>query len=144
MADFQPIRVREKRRPMAEINVVPYIDVTLVLLVVFMITAPMLTQGVQVELPKVDAKAISVKNEEPLILGVRKDGKYLINIGEKENTLRTQSQVISMVKKVLKSQPETLVLLGGDADVAYGKVVGLLAALQNAGLLNSLLKLFGK
>ena len=136
MAGAEPIRVRNKRKPVAEINVVPYIDVMLVLLVVFMITAPMLTQGVQVELPKVDAKPISIKNEEPLILSVRKDGQYLVNLGDNNHTLKTQSQVVEQVKKILKQKPDTLVLLEGDKDVGYGKVVALLAALQGEGLEN--------
>jgi len=76
-------RVRKKRKPMAEINVVPYIDVMLVLMVVFMITAPLLTEGINIELPKLTAKPVKVDEQQALVVSIKADGSYYLNLGEK-------------------------------------------------------------
>ncbi len=128
---------REKRRPIAEMNVVPYIDVMLVLMVIFMITAPVLSQGVKVDLPKVATAPLkSSKNKEPLIVSIKKNGEYIIERGRNEDKAANLEFVHKYVKKVLQQQPATEVLVRGDEAVAYGKVIKLMAALQSAGVAN--------
>ena len=123
-----------RRRPMSEINVVPYIDVMLVLLVVFMITAPMLAQGVHVDLPDASAPAIDVKKTEPVIVSVRRDGTYHVAIGESQEAAVPLRDIVTRVAAVKKQHPDALVLVQGDDAVPYGRVVTLMAALQKAGV----------
>ena len=123
-----------KHRLSSDINVVPYIDVMLVLLVIFMVTAPMLTQGVKVDLPKVSSAPIDVAKEEPLIISIKKNGLLYMNLGKNEETAKSLDTIIESVRKVLKAKPNTSVLVWGDAAVAYGKVVGLMGKLQTAGV----------
>ncbi len=128
---------REKRRPIAEMNVVPYIDVMLVLMVIFMITAPVLSQGVKVDLPKVATAPLkSPKNSEPLIVSIKKNGQYIIERGRSEDKAANLEAVQKYVGKILKLQPTTEVLVRGDEAVAYGKVIKLMATLQSAGVAN--------
>ena len=126
---------RQRRKPMSDINVVPYIDVMLVLLIIFMITAPMLTQGVQVDLPQASANPIepSKDNSEPLIVSVDALGLYYIGIGNKQDKAITLNQLRSMVSTVLTRSPNTPVMVKGDRAVDYGSVVTLMALLQDAG-----------
>ncbi|MFP5349681.1 MAG: protein TolR [Gammaproteobacteria bacterium] len=124
---MQPYRQR-RRRLMSEINVVPYIDVTLVLLVIFMITAPLLTQGVQVDLPQSSAKPIDVQDRETLVVTVDRQGRYYLDdrrIGADE--LRRK------VAAILRARPKTPVVIRGDRNVSYGQVVKAMALLQSAG-----------
>lgn len=130
MAAFGP---KIKKKPMAEINVVPYIDVMLVLLVVFMVTAPMLMQGVKVDLPQAPSAPIDDKDDEPLIVSVDKDGNYYIELGGKPKEGKPLEQITTMVTKVLGEKPDTPVLVWGDTAVSYGVVVSLMTQLQNAG-----------
>ncbi len=123
---------RKKRKPMAEMNVVPYIDVMLVLLIVFMVAAPLLMQGVQVELPKAPAEPMGEQNDEPLIVSVKADGTLYLNVGDQEKA-RPLDDITERVRKVMKQKPETKVLVWGDQAVRYGEVVTLMAALQSAG-----------
>ncbi len=124
---------RGKRRTMAEINVVPYIDVMLVLLVIFMITAPLLTQGVQVELPKAAAEPLSADTKEPLVVTVNKQGNYFVNIGDEQEKPIDHELLVARVAAVLRNQPGTPVMVRADKDVNYGKVVVAMALLQKAG-----------
>lgn len=125
---------RQKRRPIAEMNVVPYIDVMLVLLVIFMITAPVLTQGVKVDLPKVASEPIKPKkNEEPLIVTIKANGQYIIERGRDEDKAVNLEFVQKYVSKILAQQSNTEVMVRGDQSVAYGKVIDLMATLQAAG-----------
>ena len=123
---------RKKRKPMAEMNVVPYIDVMLVLLIVFMVAAPLLLQGVQVELPKAPAEPMGEQNDEPLIVSVKADGTLYLNVGDQDKA-RPLDDITERVRKVMKQKPETKVLVWGDQAVRYGEVVTLMAALQSAG-----------
>jgi len=122
-----------KRKPMAEINVVPYIDVMLVLLVVFMVTAPLLMQGVKVDLPQAPSTPIDNKDDEPLIVSVRPDGTYYLNLGGEQEAARPLEDVTATVAKVLRQKPQTPVLVWGDTKTEYGLVVALMTALQGAG-----------
>jgi biopolymer transport protein TolR len=120
---------------MAEINVVPYIDVMLVLLIIFMVTAPMIMQGVQVELPHAKAKPVPPTDDKPLIVSIKADSTYYIDLGTKEQAQASASlaDIAERVGKVLSAKPETKVFIWGDRQVPYGNVVALMAALQNAG-----------
>ena len=124
---------RHKRRLVAEINVVPYIDVMLVLLIVFMVTAPLLMQGVKVELPQAPSAPLENKDQEPLIVSIKADGSYYLDLGNGKNIQETLPAIIEKVTKVLRQQPKTPVLVWGDARVNYGEVVTLMSELQNAG-----------
>lgn len=126
-------RQRQRRAPMAEINVVPYIDVMLVLLVIFMITAPLLSQGVDVELPKANAKPMETKTEEPLVVSVDVKGNYYLNVGGKDESIVDNDELSRRVESVLRRQPETQVMVRGDTAVDYGRVVELMVLLQKAG-----------
>ena len=125
---------RQRRKPMAEINVVPYIDVMLVLLIIFMITAPMLTQGVQVDLPQASANPVepSDDNSEPLIVSVDAQGLFYVGIGDKQDDPIGSDALRSKVSAVLGRSPNTPVMVKGDAAVDYGRVVALMALLQDA------------
>ena len=129
-------RQRQRRAPMAEINVVPYIDVMLVLLVIFMITAPLLSQGVDVELPKADSKPLEKESQEPLIVSVDRKGNYYINVGGKDDEPVSGDDLGKRVAIVLRRQPQTPVMVRGDTMVDYGRVVELMVLLQKAGAPN--------
>ncbi len=123
----------KKRKPMAEINVVPYIDVMLVLLVVFMITAPLLMQGVEVDLPQAPSEPLDSEKDEPLIVSVKQDGSFYLNLGQDQNSPKPMTQIQDIVGKVLREKPQTPVLVWGDHRVPYGEVVGVMTSLQAAG-----------
>lgn len=123
-----------KRRAVAEINVVPYIDVMLVLLVIFMITAPLLEQGVEIDLPQANANPLSPDQREPVVLTVSKTGKYYLNVGEHIEKPIDEDVLVHRVAAVLKYQPETPVLVRGDKNVNYGSVTNAMVLLQTAGV----------
>lgn len=126
---------RRKRRQMAEINVVPYIDVMLVLLVIFMITAPLLRTGVDIDLPDAAATVISDtdQSDEPLILTVDKDGAWYLNDGEKVDEKMEPAEVQAFATAALLHNPNRQVLVAGDTAVEYGAVMKAMVALQLAG-----------
>jgi len=124
---------RKKHRLVAEINVVPYIDVMLVLLIVFMVTAPLLMQGVKVELPEAPSAPLEDKDQEPLIVSVKADGTYYLDLGNGKNEQQSLDVIVEKVKKVMGVQPKTPVLVWGDTSVDYGTVVKLMSQLQGAG-----------
>ncbi len=124
----------KKRRAVAEINVVPYIDVMLVLLIIFMITAPIVQQGVTVELPKLSANSLPPEEQEPVILTVSKTGEYYLNVGDDLKKPVTDDVVIQRVTLVLKQKPQIPVLVRGDKDVDYGAVTTAMVLLQSAGV----------
>jgi biopolymer transport protein TolR len=126
-------RQKNRRRPMSEINVVPYIDVMLVLLVIFMITAPLLTQGVKVELPQADAQPLPNEVDEPLVVTVSRVGDMYIDIGEGKDRPIEPHDLVERVKIVLQHKPKTPIMVRGDAGVAYGRVVEAMVLLQAGG-----------
>ena len=131
-----PFNRAGRRRPMGEINVVPFIDVMLVLLVIFMITAPMLTQGVQVDLPQVTSEPIQeTEDRDPIVVSVDKDGQYYISLGGDESSV-SLDEVSERVIILLDRQPGTPVMVRGDRNVPYGQVVTLMSTLQTAGVSN--------
>ena len=121
---------------MAEINVVPYIDVMLVLLIIFMITAPLLTQGVKVDLPVADAEPIQADDKEPVIVSVNAKGELFIDVGEGKNSPVDEETLMTRVAAVLKYQPGTPILVRGDRKVDYGRVVEAMVMVQAAGAPN--------
>jgi len=125
--------VRTKRKLIAEINVVPYIDVMLVLLIVFMVTAPLLMQGVEVELPQAPSTPINEADDEPLIVSIKADGTLYINLGGNPDSPVTIDVIEERVNKVISQKPKTPVLVWGDKKIPYGEVVSLMTVLQGAG-----------
>lgn len=125
---------RYRRRVLAEINVVPYIDVSLVLLVIFMVTAPLLYQGVEVNLPQANAEPIPPQQDEPLIVELDRNGNYYLNIGKNPKAALTAMSMLTKVAAVMRQRPKTQVLIRGDEQVAYGKIVAMMARLQQAGV----------
>ena len=118
---------------MAEINVVPYIDVMLVLLVIFMITAPLLAQGVKVDLPQAAAEPVEAEDSEPLVVSVDAEGRMYLNYGDDQDSPIGPELLMTRVGALLRLRPEVPVLVRGDRNVAYGDVVSAMALLQTAG-----------
>ena len=125
----------KKRKLMSEINVVPYIDVMLVLLIIFMVTAPLLTQGVKVELPKADAAAIEeAPDSQPVVLSVDADGNLFLSVGDNEDQPKSGSEIVDLVGKVMRNAPGTPVFVEADRAVDYGYVIGAMVLLQRGGV----------
>jgi len=125
---------QQRKKPMSEINVVPYIDVMLVLLVIFMVTAPMLTQGVKVDLPETTSEPIqSDKDVESIVVSVDTNGAYFMEIGDESSDPMSLGEVRERVAKILSQRPDGEVLVRGDEHVEYSTVVRLMAELQGAG-----------
>jgi biopolymer transport protein TolR len=124
---------RQKHRPMAEINVVPYIDVMLVLLIIFMVTAPLLMQGVKVNLPKAASDPVENQDSEPLIVSIKASGELFLNLGAEQDQVLSLATVKQRVAVVMRRNPDKPVMVWGDSAVAYGEVVVLMSALQDAG-----------
>jgi biopolymer transport protein TolR len=134
MASVQ--RTTRRRRLMGEINVVPYIDVMLVLLIIFMITAPLLTEGVKVQLPKAGARPIPpemMKDSKPIVLSIDEHARLFLNYNRPEDEPISAEKVEAEAAAVLRRAPETVVLVKGDYRVAYGEVVRAMTILQRAG-----------
>tara|TARA_Y100000310_G_scaffold345590_1_gene466991 strand:- start:16129 stop:16524 length:396 start_codon:yes stop_codon:yes gene_type:complete len=118
---------------MAEINVVPYIDVMLVLLVIFMVTAPLLSQGIKVDLPKAVSEVLDVSDDEALlVVSIRADGSYYMNVGEEEEAVDLDL-IGEKSSKIIKANPTIKVLIEADQSLQYGVVVDAMNVLQNAG-----------
>jgi biopolymer transport protein TolR len=129
-------RSKGKRRLMSEINVVPYIDVMLVLLIIFMITAPLLTQGISVDLPNAPAQPLDpelLKDNEPLVLSVDAEGRYYLNVGDNEDQAIDDATVVERASAVLRRNAQTPVLVQADENVPYGRVVTGAVLLQQSG-----------
>jgi biopolymer transport protein TolR len=123
---------RRKRKLAHEINVVPYIDVMLVLLIIFMITAPLMTQGIEVNLPETRADAMST-SQEPATLTIDAKGRFLLDIGTGTDKALSDDEVVTRIKAYLKPDPGKMVLVRGDASVDYGRVAYGMSLLQEAG-----------
>jgi biopolymer transport protein TolR len=119
---------------MSEINVVPYIDVMLVLLIIFMVTAPLLSQGIKVDLPQTASEPLPPNEKEPVIVNIDKEGNFFINYGDNQDKPVAADVLVNRVSALLKYQPDIPVLIGGDASVPYGQVVQAMSLLQRAGV----------
>ena len=125
-----------RRKPMSEINVVPYIDVMLVLLVIFMVATPLMTQGIKVQLPSAISDPISIEDPSQfLTVSITESGEYSLDVAGEESFLELTA-VITAVAKVATSNPDLQVLIEGDAAVPYGVVITLMDQLQQAGIEN--------
>lgn len=125
---------RSKRKPMSDINVVPYIDVMLVLLIIFMVTAPMLTQGIKVDLPVLEADPVQNQNQdEPIIVSIDSNGSYYLDMSADSKKPLELTEMLQKVSAIISQKPDTPVLVRGDKHVEYGAVVSLMSALQTAG-----------
>lgn len=129
-------RKQKTRRPMAEINVVPYIDVMLVLLVIFMITAPLLTQGVKVDLPQAAAKPLDDDAKRPLVVSVNKAGDFFITYDDDRTLAVDAEDMLHKTAAIISINQGIPVLVKGDRDVPYGRVVEAMVILQQAGAPN--------
>lgn len=129
-------RNKSDKRIMSEMNVVPYIDVMLVLLVIFMVTAPILTQGVEVNLPKVSTKPLPNKNEPPLIIALTANGKYYLELGTQAKQEAGLGEIASKVRLIKRQRQNLQVLVKADKTVSYGEIMQIMAILQAAEINN--------
>ena len=130
---------RQRKKPMADINVVPYIDVTLVLLIIFMITTPMLQTGVDVDLPQAQAKSLDEGKDTaqlPIVVSLKKTGEYYLNSDGQHDEPIELNEIKVRVVNILIDKPTTPVLLNADKAIDYGTVVTLMATLKQAGVAN--------
>lgn len=125
---------RRRRKPVSEINVVPYIDVMLVLLIIFMVTAPLITQGVVVDLPKAAAEPLDSDSKPPIVASVDKDGQYYLSTHSDPNAPLDVVDLAVMVRAELQVSPGRPVVVKGDGAVQYNQVVQLMVLLQRAGV----------
>ena len=134
MAQYATKRYQKKR--MAEINVVPYIDVMLVLLTIFMITAPMLTEGYRVQLPEARAKPVAKTKQPPIVVSIDAGGRLYVNLGASPSKAVTAKILIARVVARRKQYPDLPILIQGDVQADYGKVINAMSILNEAGINN--------
>jgi len=125
---------RHKRRLMSDINMVPFIDIVLVLLVAFMVTAPLMMQGVQVHLPKTVSEPLKADKDNVLVVSVKSDGTYYLNVGTSNEKAISLKDMVNSVEKIRRRAPETMILVKGDTNASYGKVITAMSGLQQAGI----------
>ncbi len=122
-----------RRKPVAEINMVPYIDVVLVLLMIFMMTAPLINKGVEIDLPQVDTEPLPPEDLQTLVLEVDRDGVYYLYVLSEERVALDAPQIRPRAAAILRAAPQTLVVVRADAAVDYGRVIHAMGLLQQAG-----------
>ena len=126
---------RKRRRPVAEINVVPYIDVMLVLLIIFMVTAPIVTQGVKVDLPQATSESLPADSKPPVVASIDADGDYFLDVGSSSSKETLDLEEIAIrVGAIIQLEPERPVVVKADRTIAYEKVIQLMVTLQGAGV----------
>ena len=125
--------IRTKRKPVAEINVVPYIDVMLVLLIIFMVTAPLVTQGVKVDLPQATAEPLDQDSKPPMIASINAKGEYFLATGSETNEPMSVTDLAVVVAARLQVDPDTPVIVKADRSIEYNYVIELMTLLQRAG-----------
>lgn len=132
------ISMRKKTRPLSEINVVPYIDVMLVLLVIFIITAPLMNQGVNVDLPQANTQNITITNQDVIIVSVDANGNNFLNVAEDPSVPLSPTDLVTRIAAQIavdqQSKKDYMVLVKGDANATYGKIIQAMALLQQAGI----------
>ena len=127
------VRTRKRRKLKSEINVVPYIDVMLVLLIIFMVTAPLLNLGVDIRLPQSTAKAVQTE-QQPVVISVDKDGNYYLTLGTSKREPIDADTLVKKISAFVRQNPKVSVLIGGDERVDYGKVYQAMVLLQQSGV----------
>lgn len=125
--------VRRRRKPVAEINVVPYIDVMLVLLIIFMVTAPLITQGVKVDLPQADAQPLDEDSKPPIVASIDEQGQYFVSTDGDSKEPMSATDLAVVVAAQLRVDPEVPVIVKADRKIPYENVVDLMVLLQRAG-----------
>ncbi len=125
--------MKKRRNLVADINVVPYIDVMLVLLVVFMVAAPLMIQGIVLNLPEVTNQVLPREKEDPLIISVDSEGAFFLEVQSTQNAALSPEELANQIKKILKVNPRLQVVVRGDGKVEYQKVMELMSVLQSAG-----------
>ncbi|PKG57607.1 protein TolR [Shewanella sp. Choline-02u-19] len=126
---------RKRRRPVAEINVVPYIDVMLVLLIIFMVTAPIVTQGVKVDLPQGAAESLPADSKPPIVASIDAMGEYYLDVGSSSTKeVLELEEVATRIGAIIQLEPERPVVVKADRSIAYEKVIQLMVTLQGAGV----------
>ena len=123
-----------RRQPVAEINVIPYIDVCLVLLIIFMVTAPMLQSGVDVDLPQAEAKSLDMQETLPIIVSIQAGGEVFIDVSNTGDVPVSDEELIPKIQGAVAEKPGIQVLIRGDENVAYGRVVSVMASIKQAGI----------
>ena len=133
------MKVRKRHKPMAEINVVPYIDVMLVLLIVFMVTAPLLNQGIEVELPQANNEPLAIdENIEILVVSITSSGEYYLSVGATGDDRQsvTLETLGAQVGRIMSANPQIQVLVEGDSSANWGAMITLITTLNQAGVSN--------
>lgn len=130
------LKRQTKKRVISQINVVPYIDVMLVLLVIFMVTAPLLQQGVAVDLPVAQAQALPAKEKEAVVVSINRHGEYFLNTAAAPNSALHPSELKAQIIEIVHSDPLRKIVVKGDKNVDYGKVVAMMVLLQQSGVPN--------
>lgn len=125
--------MRRKRRLVAEMNVVPYIDVMLVLLVIFMVTAPLLKQGVEVDLPQANNDPVPSSEQQAIIVSINAQGEHFINIGSDPKQAQNRAQIAAIVAAKLAQHPKNPVMIGAASSLPYSTIIDTMAVLQQAG-----------
>ena len=128
--------LKRRRNLISDINVVPYIDVMLVLLVIFMIAAPLMVQGISINLPEVSSDALPVEKSEPLIISIRSDGSFFLEIDATRNKSLNLEEISQEIAKILKADKDMQVAIRGDGEVKYESVMLLMSQLQQLGSKN--------
>ena len=128
--------MRKKRNLVSDINVVPYIDVMLVLLVVFMVSAPLMVQGIALNLPEVTNEPLPREQEDPLIISVDVEGSFYLELESSKNIPLDLNELAEKVRKIFKTNPSLQVVVRGDGGVEYKKIIDLMSVLQSAGAEN--------
>ncbi|MBO9665027.1 protein TolR [Dokdonella sp.] len=126
-------RARKRRKLKAEINVVPYIDVMLVLLIIFMVTAPLLNLGVDIQLPQSAAKSIQ-NDKEPVVVSVDQDGKLFLTLGKEQREPIEAAALVNKISAFVRENPQVPVLVAGDQRADYGKIYQAMVLLQSANV----------
>lgn len=125
---------RIKKPLKSDMNVVPYIDVMLVLLVIFMVTAPMLTTGLTVDLPDAPSDAVAVSEQTPAIVSIKANRTYFLRLSDDKDQALSLDEIQAQLTDAQRQNPKLMVLINGDQQVPYGDVITLMAALQQSGL----------
>ena len=128
--------LKRRRNLISDINVVPYIDVMLVLLVIFMVAAPLMVQGISINLPEVSSDALPVEKSEPLIISIRSDGSFFLEIDATRNKSLSLEEISQEIAKILKADKDMQVVIRGDGEVKYESVMLLMSQLQQLGSKN--------
>ena len=118
---------------LSDINVTPFVDVMLVLLIIFMATASVIAQGVNVDLPQADAQTLETEAEDIMIVSIDRDGLYYLNVGDNPDNAMGANEIAAIVRSRLQAEPSTPIVVNGDRSISYDKVIEMMVLLQNSG-----------